>query len=85
MVAVAQDPRGVVGRAAVVAERELLQTHDVVTRLGQVPRGRAAQRTQPHHDVPDALDGHEPPSSRGTNQRRMSALSSSIGANQPCV
>ena len=39
---------------------------------------------EPDDDVVDALTSAIR-ASRGSSQRRMSALSSSIGANQPCV
>ncbi len=66
-------------------EREALQSDDLAAGRGEVPGGGAAERAEPHDDVVDPLGGHRPCSIRGSSQRRMSALSSSIGANQPWV
>ena len=53
VVAVPQDPRGVVRGAAAVAELELLEPDDGVTAGGQVPRRGRAERTQSDDDVVD--------------------------------
>ncbi len=66
-----------------MAELELLEPDNGVTAGGQVPGRGRAERTEPDDDVVD--DRCQPRSSLGSNQRRMSAESSSIGANQPCV
>ena len=53
MIAVTQDPRGVVGGAAAVAELELLEPQHRVAARRQVPGGAGAERAQPDDDVVD--------------------------------
>ena len=83
VVAVPQDPAGVVARPTRVAQLEALQPDDPVTAPGQLPARRAAQRAETGDHVV-VVGVHCSAPSRGSSQRRMSRLSSSIGANQPC-
>ena len=74
-----------------MAELELLEPHHRVAARRQVPGRAGAERAEPDDDVVDVtavIAPSEPVtsrSSRGSSQRRMSAESSSIGANQPWV
>src|SRR5580704_1278011 len=69
--------------AAIVTELKLLESEHLTTTVGQLVRSRAAERPETDDDVVDRL-GHSGESSRDSSQRRMSRLSSSIGANHPC-
>ena len=86
VVAVPQDPAGVVAGAAVVAELEPLEPEHPMPAPRQLHRPSAlpsAPRPTTTYVVRAQSSAHGV--SRGSSQRRMSALSSSIGANQPCV
>ena len=84
VIAVPQDPAGVVAGAAAVAELEALEPEHREAARGQLVRRRRAERAEPDDDVVVVSHRIRPPS-LGSSQRRMSAQSSSIGANHPCV
>ena len=69
--------------AAGVAELEALEPEHPAAAPGELVGRGAAERAEADDDVVEALSHRTP--SRGSSQRRMSALSSSMGANQPWV
>ena len=85
VVAVPQDPARVVAGAAVVAELEALEPHHAQASPRELARGGGAEGTEAGDGDVVPVAHCTPPScaTRGSSQRRMSRLSSSMGANHP--
>ncbi len=67
-----------------MTQGELLEADHLDATARELPRGRRPEATEADDDGVDLPRPHCSPS-RGSSQRRMSRLASSIGANQPCV